>query len=80
MGADVVAIIGEFVRSRLLADGAQPLTPETRLLTEGLIDSLGVTVLTAFLEERFDVYLDGSEIRAGGTETIREIAALVERR
>ncbi|HLK12264.1 MAG TPA: phosphopantetheine-binding protein [Candidatus Binatia bacterium] len=80
MADERLAILVEFVRGNLLTDPNLPLGPGTRLLSEGLIDSLGVTALAAFVEERFGVRLDDTEIRGGENETLEEILSLIDRR
>ena len=75
-----VTVLERFVRDELLPDPAVPLTPETRLLSEGLIDSLGAVRLAAFVEETFAVRFDDSEIRAGEVETIADVLRVVDER
>ncbi|XXT18886.1 acyl carrier protein [Sorangium sp. So ce429] len=47
------------------------------LIREGIIDSLGIVRLTHFLEERFDIVLDPSEIVAANFQTLSAIHRLV---
>ena len=72
---DAITLL-EFVRLNLSAADAA-ITPTTRLLSEGLVDSMGITLLAAFIEERFGVRFDDTEIRAGGLETIADIARVI---
>jgi acyl carrier protein len=70
----------DFVRRTLLTDPHHPLTTASRLRSEGLIDSLGVALLAAFIEERFGTRFDDVEIRAGRLETVDAISAEIARR
>jgi len=70
----------DFVRRNFAADGGAEATLDTPLLTERLIDSMGITLLAAFIEEQFDVAFDGTELRKGRLETVRAIAAEIDRR
>jgi acyl carrier protein len=74
------AVLERFVREELLLDPEVTLTPRTRLLSEGLVDSLGAVRLAAFIEETFRVRFDDSDIRAGEVETIADILAVVDAR
>jgi len=56
------ALLERFVREELLPDPTVPLTPGTRLLSDGLLDSLGAVRLAAFVEESFGVRFDDSDI------------------
>jgi acyl carrier protein len=75
-----VTLLERFVREELLADATLPVTPHTRLLSDGLIDSLGAVRLAAFVEETFGVRFDDSEIRGGELETIAGILDVVDQR
>ena len=74
------ASLERFIREELLLDPTVQLTPDTRLLSDGLIDSLGAVRLAAFVEETFGVRFDDSEIRGGELETIADILSVVDDR
>jgi acyl carrier protein len=74
------ALLERFIRDELLVDRSLALQPESRLLSEGLIDSLGAVRLAAFIEETFDVRFEDSELRAGELETIADILAAIDAR
>jgi acyl carrier protein len=74
------ALLERFIRDDLLVDRAVTLGPQSRLLSEGLIDSLGAVRLAAFIEERFEVRFEDSELRAGELETIDDILRAVDAR
>ncbi len=74
------AALERFIREELLLDPMVQLTRDTRLLSDGLIDSLGAVRLAAFVEETFGVRFDDSEIRGGELETIADILSVVDDR
>ena len=53
-------IIQHVVRNR--PAGYDQVTAETRLLEDGVIDSLGLLDLVAFVEEKYGVYVDDFEV------------------
>jgi acyl carrier protein len=69
----------DFVRRNFTAGAAAEITLDTPLLSERLIDSMGIALLAAFIEEQFDVAFDGTELRKGRLETIRDIVAMIDR-
>ena len=69
------SILLDFVRRNLVVEDADAITTDTPLLSERLIDSMGITMLAAFIEEQFDVAFDGTELRKGRLESIRDIVA-----
>jgi acyl carrier protein len=71
------ALLLDFVRRYFAAGREAPVTLDTRLLSEGLLDSMGLTLLASFVEEQFGVPFDGTELRAGRHETIRDLLELI---
>jgi acyl carrier protein len=80
MSDDRAAVISDYIRAHLLVDRSKELALDTPLISEGLVDSMGLVLLAAFVEERFGVRIDDAEIRAGHLETIVEILSLMDRR
>lgn len=56
------------------------LRPETQLLQSGLIDSLGMVDLVAYLEESFSIEVDDDDMVPENFETVAAISAFVERK
>ena len=80
MADERLQILADFLRSSWLVDPSCQLTPDTHLLTETLIDSMGMVMLIAFVEERFGVRVQDADLRGGKVDTIADILALVDRR
>jgi acyl carrier protein len=57
-----------------------PLYDHDPLIESGIIDSLGVMTLLAFLEDKFSIQMPGDELIPENFESILAITALVERR
>jgi acyl carrier protein len=74
---DVASRIREFIKAEILfEDSEAALTDDTPLLN-GVVDSLGLMQLVAFLEEEFDVEIDDSEMTADHFRTVADIEELV---
>jgi len=74
------ALLEQFIRDELTADRTAAVGSQSRLLSEGLIDSLGAVRLAAFIEEKFGVRFEDSELRAGELETITDILHAIDMR
>jgi acyl carrier protein len=72
-------VLLDFVRRNFAAEDGTEITPDTPLLSTQILDSMGITVLAAFIEETFAVPFDGSELRTGRLESVRHIAQLLDR-
>ena len=70
-------VLLDFVRRYFAAGREAAVTVDTPLLSEGLLDSMGITLLATFVEEQFSVAFAGTELRIGRRETIRDVLALI---
>ena len=53
------------------------LSDEQALVTSGLLDSVATLKLVLFLEEKFDIFIDTSDIADGQLDNLNSIEALV---
>ena len=53
------------------------VTEDMRLLEEGVIDSLGLLDLVAFVEEKYGIYVSDAEVDLDNFGSVRTIAAFV---
>lgn len=75
---EVADKIRDFIQEELLFENADAeLTDDTPLL-QGVVDSLGLMQLVAFLEEEFDVEIDDAEMTADHFRTIADIEEFVQ--
>jgi acyl carrier protein len=76
-----VAAIREFVLERLApATGRTELADNEDLIDSGVLDSLGIFQLVAFLEEEFGVAVADTEITPENFATLERIERLVAAR
>jgi acyl carrier protein len=57
----------------------QSLGPDDSLLEKGLLDSLSILKTVTFCEEQFGIAIPDAEVLPDHFESVRAIAALVER-
>lgn len=69
-----------FIRTNLLQVDDAPLDLDTSLVDNGSLDSMGSTLLAAFIEEQFGVTLDEQSVSPNHLGTIRQILALINER
>jgi acyl carrier protein len=73
-------VIAQFIRENLLGDRRRTLGVDTPLFADGLVDSMGLVLLATFVEDRFGVRIEDSDVRAGEFGTISQLLALIDRR
>ena len=69
-------IVGEIAAGR----GIESIEHDQDLLAAGIIDSLGITELIAFLEERYAIAVDDDDVEAENFRSIDRIAAFVAKK
>jgi acyl carrier protein len=78
---DIAKVVHQFIlREFLPGEDPDELTPETALITGGILDSISTLKLVVFLEDRFGITIEAHEAGVDGLDTIRDIAALVARK
>jgi acyl carrier protein len=74
-------IIRDFITGEILHGTLTiPLNDQDPLIESGIIDSLGIMTLLAFLEEKFSIQVPGDELVPDNFASISAITELVERR
>ena len=56
------------------------VTPDTDVIGQGLIDSLGIFKLIAFVEERFAVTIEPDEVLLENFQTLRALRNLIAKK
>lgn len=69
--------IGGFLREHFPMARKRNLKPTDKLLESGILDSLGVLDLVAFLEEEFQVVVSDEELLPENFQTIENLIAFV---
>lgn len=81
MDRDARAAIRDFVLDRLApTSGRTDIADDDNLIENGVIDSLGIFQLVAFLEERFGVTIGDEEITPENFGSVTAIERLVASR
>lgn len=65
-----------------IAPGAElgSIAPEENLLARGIIDSLGVTVLVTFVEERFGIEVTDDDLTPANFQSLARIEDFIARK
>ncbi len=72
--------LGQYVAAQILKQPKRVLRADEPLISSGLIDSFSLVDLSMFVEERFGVRLDDSELNAGAFDTLGQLADLIAQR
>ncbi len=69
-----------FITSQILIGETTPLGDEDELLLDGIIDSLGVTRVIGFIEQRFGVEVPREEATVENFRTVSILAGYLSRK
>jgi acyl carrier protein len=72
--------LAEFVRNELLHGRKVALTSDADLLSAGIVDSLGILRLVAFIEERFGVKVPDEDVVFENFQSLQAMANYVAAR
>ena len=70
--------VEQFILGELVADEISEIEPDEDLLAAGIVDSFGLQQLLAFIQERYGVSVDPSELTPANFQTLRNIEAFVQ--
>jgi acyl carrier protein len=74
-------VVRAFILENFLpGEDARNLGDDTELKESGILDSLSTLKLVTFLEERFRIELDASDLDAANLSSVAHIARLVEQK
>lgn len=71
-------VVVEFIRSDLGYAG--PLDASMNLLEAQILDSFNVVQLAMFVQQKFQIELEGEDLTRSNLSTLNSIGALIERR
>lgn len=78
---DLKAKIRAYIIENFLFGDAAPLTSDSiSLLDEGIIDSVGVMELVAFLEQDFGLTVDDDELLPENLDSVENLASFISRK
>jgi len=78
---EIIKILKQFITEELAPNyDANELKENQSLLERGIIDSLGILKLLAFIEEKFQVKVSDEELIPENFETLSTIAELISQK
>ncbi len=73
-------VLREYVVGQSVAAEADEIRDDDDLLTNGLIDSLGLLDMVGFIEERFDLEVADTDLTVSNFRSLKDIANYLEAR
>jgi acyl carrier protein len=80
MTDQIVQSLSDYITGTILKQPGRKLSPSSPLISSGLVDSFSLVDLAMFIEEKFGVKIDDTELNAETFDSLDELAALVDSR
>lgn len=80
MSNDIANTIAEYISKTILKNPKRAIKPDEKLISSGLIDSFHLVDLGLFIEEKYNVRIDDSELNADTFDTLNQLVSLIESR
>lgn len=77
---DTASTLSNYIAAHILKDPARQVLADEPLISSGLVDSFSLVDLALFVEDRFGVHLDDTELTSAVFDTVAELAALIRQR
>ena len=72
--------ISNYIAAQILKQPGREIANDDALISSGLVDSFSLVDLSIFIEEKFGVQIEDTELNADTFDTLDELAALVQSR
>lgn len=72
--------LSQFIAEKILKQPSRTIQENEPIITSGLIDSFSLVDLALFVEERFGVHIDDTELNAETFDNIHELVKIIEKR
>ena len=77
---DIEQQVRQFIVENVKSAPREDLTADYRLIDNGVLDSLAMFEVIAFIESSYGIEVEDADLSADNFETTRSIAALVSRK
>jgi acyl carrier protein len=74
---DMQHIVLEYVKREYLEDDSQEITPDTPLISGGIVDSFSMVSLKRFLENKYAISIPDDKATPEAFDSVNKICALV---
>lgn len=72
--------LSQFIAEKILKQPSRTIQENEAIITSGLIDSFSLVDLALFVEERFGVHIEDTELNAETFDNIAELVKIIEKR
>jgi acyl carrier protein len=75
-----LSTLSTYIATEILKQPKRVIKPDEKIISSGLIDSFHLVDLGLFVEDKFGVRIDDSELNADTFDTIEQLVKVIEER
>ncbi len=80
MTVDVISPLAAYIATEILKQPKRVIKPDEPIISSGLIDSFHLVDLGLFVEDKFGVKIDDTELNADTFDTLAQLADIIHQR
>ncbi len=80
MTVDVISPLATYIAAEILKQPKRVIKPDEPIISSGLIDSFHLVDLGLFVEDKFGVKIDDTELNAETFDTLAQLADIIHQR
>ena len=80
MNQDINQTLGAYIAEKILKQPGRQINPAEPLISAGLIDSFSLVDLALFIEERFGVRIEDTELNAATFDNLDQLSTFIQER
>jgi len=80
MTEEIFTALNAYIVTQILKQPKRTLRPDEALLTSGLVDSFNLVDLGLFVEDKFGVRIEDTELNPDTFDTLEQLTALIQSR
>lgn len=80
MTTDIEPMLSEYIRTQVLKRPKYNLGNDDALISSGLVDSFHLVDLALYVEEKFGVRIEDTELNSNTFDSIAQLSALIRQR
>jgi acyl carrier protein len=77
---EIITQLAVYIANEILRQPKRIISPDEALISSGLVDSFSLMDLGLFVEDKFGVHIEDTELNAETFDTLRQLAKLVQAR
>lgn len=80
MTNDISIQLAQFIATEILKQPGRAIAEDETLISSGLVDSFSLVDLALFVEDKFGVRIDDTELKANTFDTLAQLGDLIRQR